>query len=145
MSIDPQNPYASPIAINTHPQLADEGFLANLLEIAKAQIFLIQILLVGIVWGILVQVFGNRFGILGLFISVGLQLVVSGLQAFAMFRMGKTVYSTTSAILLAIVSFIPCLGLICMLFVNQAATKKLTEGGIKVGFLGADLKQFNRA
>ena len=52
------------------------------------------------------------------------------------------VYSTGTAIVLGILLFIPCVGLIVLLVVNQAATKTLTDGGIQVGFFGASISQF---
>jgi predicted RNA-binding Zn-ribbon protein involved in translation (DUF1610 family) len=52
------------------------------------------------------------------------------------------VYSTVTTVLLAILLFVPCLGLLVLLVINQAATKKLTQAGIKVGFLGASSSQF---
>jgi predicted RNA-binding Zn-ribbon protein involved in translation (DUF1610 family) len=52
------------------------------------------------------------------------------------------VYSTGAGIAMGILAIVPCLGLIMLLIINQAATKKLTENGIKVGFLGANMSQF---
>lgn len=37
----------------------------------------------------------------------------------------------------AIISVIPCVGIVVLLVVNQRATKLLQENGIKVGLLGA--------
>ena len=52
------------------------------------------------------------------------------------------VYSTGMGIAMGICAIIPCLGLVLLLIINQAATKMLTENGIKVGFLGASMSQF---
>lgn len=44
-------------------------------------------------------------------------------------------------ILFGILSFIPCLGLIMLVIINQKATSMLQEKGIKVGLLGASLSK----
>jgi predicted RNA-binding Zn-ribbon protein involved in translation (DUF1610 family) len=56
--------------------------------------------------------------------------------------LGMKVYSTAVGVLMGVLAIVPCLGLIMLLIINQAATKRLTESGIKVGFLGADMSQF---
>ncbi|WP_425615418.1 hypothetical protein NA78x_005337 [Anatilimnocola sp. NA78] len=143
MSQEPINPFASPVAVNEFPQLSDANHRAKLYEIAKAQNFLIMVVLAGLIVGISGQLLPNMIDRRLVWLFVVLQLIVSVFQSVAMFRMGKTVYSMGSAIALAVVSFIPCIGLVCMLIVNSSATKKLTASGIKVGFMGADLKQFD--
>lgn len=142
MSQEPMNPFASPVAVNEFPQLSDASHRAKLFEIAKAQNFLIMVVLAGLLVGISGQVISSMGEPMLIWVVIALQLVVSVFQSVAMFRMGKTVYSMGSAVALAIVSFVPCIGLICMLIVNSSATKKLTASGIKVGFMGSDLKQF---
>ena len=52
------------------------------------------------------------------------------------------VYSTGAGIAMGLTAIIPCLGLVMLLIINQAATKRLTENGIKVGFFGASMSQF---
>jgi len=51
-------------------------------------------------------------------------------------------YSTGMGIFLAILTFIPCIGLITLLVINQKATGTLTKNGYRVGLLGANLSQF---
>jgi hypothetical protein len=52
------------------------------------------------------------------------------------------VYSTGAGIVMGLLGIIPCVGLVMLLIINQAATKRLTENGIKVGFFGASMSQF---
>ena len=51
------------------------------------------------------------------------------------------VYSTGVGVLLGILTFIPCIGLLVMAVVNGKATAILKKNGIKVGLLGAKLSQ----
>lgn len=62
--------------------------------------------------------------------------------AFAML-LGVKVYSPVTGVILGVLTVVPCLGLIILLVINQAATKLLTAHGVKVGLMGArmsDLK-----
>ncbi len=52
------------------------------------------------------------------------------------------VFSTGVAVLLSILAFIPCLSIVSLSIIRQAATKTLRANGIKVGFAGADMSQF---
>jgi hypothetical protein len=52
------------------------------------------------------------------------------------------VYSTGVGILLAILTVVPCLGLLVLLIVNGKATTILRQNGHKVGLLGARLSEF---
>jgi hypothetical protein len=47
------------------------------------------------------------------------------------------------AILVGVLTLVPCIGLIYMLRMNQKATAFLRGNGINVGFLGANLSQFS--
>jgi hypothetical protein len=46
------------------------------------------------------------------------------------------------AILVLLLSLIPCVGLIALLVINGIATNRLKDAGIHVGFLGADTSNF---
>jgi hypothetical protein len=61
---------------------------------------------------------------------------------YFMFTLAMNLYSTASAVLLCILTIIPCLGLIILLTMNGKATAVLREAGHHVGFLGADLSEF---
>ncbi|MGD9648794.1 MAG: hypothetical protein AB7U73_23990 [Pirellulales bacterium] len=51
------------------------------------------------------------------------------------------VYGVGIGIVLGVLTFIPCLGLLALLRVNAKATSVLQQNGIKVGLLGANLSQ----
>jgi hypothetical protein len=149
MSNEPFNPYASPAHVPGDFTISTDAHRAKLREIAEAQVFLMQILLVAVIVGFAIlwtpTYIPRYIDQLPLIVYACVQLLLSALQAYAMFRLGKAIYSKGAAIGMAIASFIPCLvGLLFMLIANQTATARLNRGGIKVGFLGADLKQFNR-
>jgi len=78
--------------------------------------------------------------IIGLFIIVGL---ITGLAAtvFA-FLLTKKISNVGMAILVLLLSLVPCAGLIPLLVVNGIATNRLRNAGINVGFLGADMSVF---
>ena len=58
------------------------------------------------------------------------------------FALSLKVYSTTTGILLAMLTLVPCLGLFVLLVVNGRATAVLRQNGHKVGLLGAHLSEF---
>ena len=66
--------------------------------------------------------------------------VVSGVVYAVL--LATRVYSTGAGIAMGLLALVPCLGLVMLLIINQAATRKLTENGIKVGFFGASMSQF---
>lgn len=72
-----------------------------------------------------------------LFVAIG-SLGISVAAMVLMFLLANKVYGLASAILLAILTVVPCAGLIILLLVNQRVTKILTANQIKVGFLGAN-------
>ncbi|MDB4730325.1 hypothetical protein OAF38_00940 [bacterium] len=49
------------------------------------------------------------------------------------------VYSTGVAILMGILTLLPCFGLLVLLIINGKATSILRANNIKVGLLGADM------
>jgi len=73
---------------------------------------------------------------------LGIGVLVLGLIGTVfVFLLGIKVYNVGLGILLGILTFIPCLGLIVLLIVNGKATSTLKQNGIKVGLLGANLSQ----
>lgn len=54
------------------------------------------------------------------------------------FLLSTKVYGTLQGVLLAILTLVPCLGLIVLLMINSKATNVLKANGIKVGLLGAN-------
>ncbi len=71
-----------------------------------------------------------------------LGVLVVGLAGMVfVFLLATKAYSTGVGVLLAILTLIPCLGLIVLLVINGKATGILKQNGIKVGLLGANLSQ----
>ena len=58
------------------------------------------------------------------------------------FMLAMSLYSTVLAILLSVLSLLPCIGLIVLWRMSAKATRTLTEAGYDVGFLGANLADF---
>jgi hypothetical protein len=96
------------------------------------------------------------FCILGYFGLVVLQFafppelrIVLGIAAAAVsitgavfiFMLALSLYNTGAGIVLGILTLVPILGLIILLIVNGRATTVLRQHGLKVGLMGADLKQ----
>ena len=77
---------------------------------------------------------------LGFFVIV---MLITGLAAtvFA-FLLTMKISNVGMAILVLVLSFVPCVGLIALLVVSGMATKRLRNAGIDVGFLGADMSAF---
>ncbi len=59
------------------------------------------------------------------------------------FLLSTKVYSTTVGLLLAILTFLPCIGVLVLLMINGKATNILRQNGHKVGLLGASLSEFD--
>jgi len=57
------------------------------------------------------------------------------------FLLAAKVYGTGLGVLLGILTFVPCVGLIVLLTVNGKATAVLRQNGIRVGLMGANLSQ----
>lgn len=64
-------------------------------------------------------------------------LPVAIIATVFVFLLATKVYSTVTGVLLAILTFIPCIGLIMLLIINGKATGILQAHGIHVGLLGA--------
>lgn len=74
-----------------------------------------------------------------------LAIAVVGIGVVAtvfVFLLAVKVRGTGMGIFLAIVTLIPCIGLIALLIINQQASGILTKHGYDVGLLGAKLSQF---
>lgn len=73
-------------------------------------------------------------------IIVGVTLVASILTIL----LTSNVYnSILIGIILGLLCFIPCAGLLLLFGISQQATRLLKKNGIKVGLIGADLSQFD--
>ena len=71
-------------------------------------------------------------------IYLALALIPLGITATVfVFLLATRVYTQGTGIVLAILTLIPCIGLIVLLIINQKATGILKANGIHVGLLGA--------
>ncbi len=76
-------------------------------------------------------------------IMVGLAIVPVALTAVVfVFLLATAVYSAAIGVVYAILTLIPCVGLIMLLVINAKATSVLKSRGYSVGLLGASLSQF---
>lgn len=74
---------------------------------------------------------------------VALVFIPAGLGGLVfVFMLSTKVYSTAVGVLLALLTFLPCIGLLVLLIVNGKATNILKQNGHKVGLLGAKLSEF---
>jgi predicted Zn finger-like uncharacterized protein len=88
---------------------------------------------------------GSQFALppsLRLFLALGM-LVTSVVSSVFVFLLAVKVYSLGVGIALALVTLIPCIGLIALLIINAKATSTLKENGIRVGLMGAKMSDFN--
>ncbi len=103
----------------------------------------------GVIFSILIQILANVV-YYSTAKAIPILALVSGLVALVGLIAGVVfailvatrVYSKGMGIFLGLLTIIPCLNLVILLIINQAATKRLTENGIKVGFFGASMSQF---
>ena len=66
-------------------------------------------------------------------------VLLSGLASVvAMWLLANALFGPVWATLLAVLTLFACVGVLALLIVNQVATNRLKEYGVKVGFLGAD-------
>ncbi len=129
-----ENPYQSPASI---PQAVGvlSGSREDLRNVAMYQ----KGILVCILIYLLAVIF--QFAVpaqLRLLLAVGVLMLGLAGTVFV-FLLAMKVYSVGVGILLGILTFIPCIGLLVLLMVNGKATSILKQNGIRVGLLGANL------
>lgn len=133
-----ENPYQAPLA-----DLVVVGVKSGMQEDVRAVAIYQK--------GILVCILCYLFVVIG---SVVAPPVISRILPFALmpigiaglvfvFLLSTKVYSTAVGILLAILTFLPCLGILVLLAINGKATNILKQNGHKVGLLGAKLSEFD--
>ena len=72
-------------------------------------------------------------------LAIGIVVVVFGLLIFMVLSVIKLASALNqSAVLYAILMFVPCVSLITLFVLSGKATARLQEAGVKVGLLGAD-------
>ena len=60
----------------------------------------------------------------------------------AIIRLAMALYGPVIGVLCGVPMFMPCIGLLALLVINQQATQELRRAGVRVGFMGADMTQF---
>jgi hypothetical protein len=103
-----------------------------------------KVLLLCILGQISLAILSGVVGPVGLKLVLILAVLATGLVATVfVFMLAIKAYSAGVGVVLAILTFIPVVGLIILLIINGKATSILKEHGYKVGFLGASLSQFH--
>jgi hypothetical protein len=72
----------------------------------------------------------------------GLFLLVPVVFVVFVILLAIKLYGTGVGVVLGILTLLPLIGLLILLIINGKATRTLKENGLKVGLLGADMKQF---
>jgi hypothetical protein len=72
-------------------------------------------------------------------VLLGLYLLVGITATVCVFIMALKVYSPVVGVLLALLTLIPCIGLIVLIIINTTATGIMQQHGIRVGLLGANM------
>jgi hypothetical protein len=130
------NPYQPPAApIQTPGEV--RGDRAYLLLVAKYQRGIMLCILASILGAVLQFALPGPLRLL----ATCLQVLVSLASVVFVVLLAKTVYNVVAAVVYAVLAFVPCVGLIALLVINQKATSVLREAGLKVGLLGADLSK----
>lgn len=71
--------------------------------------------------------------------------IVTGIiQIYFIYKLATALRSSAAWIYI-ILTFIPLVGLIALLVINNKATKKLQQNGIRVGLMGARMADFDKA
>jgi len=133
-----ENPYRAPSA-DVRVIGVRSGRREDLKRVAQAQKILLICILVQIL-AFLGRLFVPSYE--GQIAITAVWGIASLVGTVFVFILAMRVYSTGTGILLGILTLFPCLGLIILLVVNQKATTVLTQNGLKVGLLGADMSQF---
>jgi len=113
----------------------------DLLQIARSQRAIISLILVnllvavGLVWSVIALGPGSRSA--GAMESAGrwIVLVLNLIGVVFIYRLAKALRQT--AWVYAVAAFVPCVGLITLLLINQFATGALRRHGVRVGLMGA--------
>jgi hypothetical protein len=130
-----QTPPPDP-SLSNYPRPDLDAAKLDLREIAISQRQIMLCILGQLGVGVLVGVGGAMkipaLALLGDLIAIGVLVFM----IMAVTRLAKAM--GLSAVLYAILMFIPCFSLLVLLSLSGKATKLLTQAGIKVGFLGAD-------
>lgn len=139
-----ENPYQSPVAVGVRSGSREELYKVARYQRGVLICLLAQILIY--VSSVVLQAAQPRGQVvaddaappvLSLLLAVAL-IAISLAGVVFVFLLAINVYSTFVGVLLGILSFIPCIGLLVLVMVNGKATSILRRNNIPVGFLGAD-------
>lgn len=145
--VDPDpDPYAPPRAAPEEPEGPSPGRGARGMGKKRAQLRRVAVAQKGIIVVILLQILCYvAFFVLPpdlkFYASLG-TLVLSLASLYFIFSLAMSLYSTVVGIILCILSLIPCINLLVLLSMNGKATTILREAGHHVGFMGANLAEF---
>jgi len=130
------NPYQSPGApIQSSGEI--RGDRERLLLVAKYQRGIMLCILASICAVVLQFILPGPLRML----AGGIGLLITIASVAFVFLLARTLYGTVGAVVFAVLTFIPCVGLLALLVVNQKATSTLRDAGLSVGLLGADLSK----
>lgn len=114
----------------------------NLLEIAKAQKWIIYLILARIGLFVLQMVVAGQLAAADVGLAfAGIGWVMAIVSIFFAIRLGRLVYKPALGITFGILTVLPLVGVLFLLIINSKATRTLVAAGIKVGLLGARMSQ----
>lgn len=132
------NPYQAPQFDDSAVVGVRSGRREDLKSVAMYQKGVLVCILIN-----LIVIFGRFFVPENVQLIMGLLYIPVGLAGTVfIFLLAIKLYSTGLGVLFGLLTFIPCIGLIVLLVVNNKATTVLQQNGYKVGLLGANLSQF---
>lgn len=141
------NPYESPSPVDTGAIGVNGGSRQDLRAVAQYQKGIMYCILANVVLIIINIVLrqgaanpGAGIALMSIAISI-CYLGVIIVQMVFIVMLSIKVYNIGVGIVAGLFSFVPCLGLLILLMVNQKATSVLQANGIKVGLMGADMSQ----
>ena len=118
---------------STPPTFEGRLSAADVATIASRQKILLVLLLVYLV------IVGSQFVVpesMQIIVLIPWLLTILAATAFV-FLLATKLYGTAIGVILGILTFVPCIGILVILVVNGKATRTLRDHGVEVGFLGA--------
>jgi hypothetical protein len=134
MNQPPFNPYQPPAA----PLYEQRGQASpRIVEIARNQKGILLCVLAHVLTLVVQAIMPSELGT----IAVAFGLVVAVASAVFVYLLARALFNVAVGMLFALLTFVPWLGLLGLLVLNQMATAALRKEGIAVGLLGADLSK----
>lgn len=142
-----ENPYQSPLTRGASPDVVQAQLAANhpdnLRRVAiyqKGVLFAVAIYLIYIALSVVDATTGWRPPPIILLPFVLLSLVAFICGIISVGLLSARLHGVVIGVLLAILTFVPCVNLIVLFIVNQQANKLLASNGIHVGLFGARMR-----